>query len=244
MDGKHVVIQNPIHSGSDFHNYKSTNSIVMFTLVDADYNILFLDVGTQGRISDGGVFQKTALRHRLTTGNLNLPPPKILPGREKEQPYVIVSDEAFPLEENIMKPYSGNHPQRTPKRIFNYRLSRARRIVENVFGIMSAVFRVLRKPMLLEPEKVEIVVMAIAYLHNFLRRSGSRNIYTPPDFLDQENEGLMTEGRWRQEVEADSGSLLPLRRVPRLSTNKAEEVRNEFAEYFVTTGAVEWQNRY
>lgn len=245
MDGKHVVLQKPIAGGSDFYNYKSMHSIVMFALVDADYNILFIDVGTQGRISDGGVFQKSELHRRLATGNLGLPPPKVLPGRHKELPYTIVADEAFPLQENIMKPYSGVHPRGTTKRIFNYRLSRARRIVENVFGIMSAVFRVLRKPMLLEPKKAEVVVMATAYLHNFLRRHNSRNTYTPPDFLDNENDqGLVIEGRWRQEVQAEQGSLLPLRRVPRRSTNQAEYIRNEFAEYFVSNGAITWQNKY
>lgn len=72
--------------------------------------------------------------------------------------------------------------------------------------------------MLLEPEKAEIIVMAIAYLHNFLRRHNSRNIYTPPDFLDNENEGLVREGLWRQEVQTQYESLRPLRRIPRRST--------------------------
>lgn len=60
-----------------------------------------------------------------------------------------------------MKLYSGVHPKGSVKRNFNYRLCRARRVVENVFGISSSVFRVLRKPMLLEPEKAEVVVMAV-----------------------------------------------------------------------------------
>lgn len=54
-------------------------------------------------------------------------------------PFFFVADEAFPLRENVMKPFSkprAGHLSRE-ERIFNYRLSRARRIIENTFGIMS-----------------------------------------------------------------------------------------------------------
>jgi len=70
-----------------------------------------------------------------------------------------------------MKVYLGQHPKGSKERIFNYRICRAQRVVENVFGLVSSVFRVLHKPMLLEPEKAEHTVMTIACLHNFLRRS-------------------------------------------------------------------------
>ncbi|CAH1977591.1 unnamed protein product [Acanthoscelides obtectus] len=51
------------------------------------------------------------------------------------------------------------------RRIFNYRLSRARRISENVFRNLSARFRVLRKPLLLEPEKVKKIIKILANLY-------------------------------------------------------------------------------
>jgi len=62
--------------------------------------------------------------------------------------------------------------------------------VENVFGLPSSVFRVLRKPMLLEPVKAQPVAMTIAHLHNFLRsNSDSAAIYTPPGTFDYEENG-------------------------------------------------------
>lgn len=65
IDCKHVVIQSPIHSGSEFINYKGTFSVVLFALVDANYNFLYANIGCQGRISDGGVFKNTALNKSI-----------------------------------------------------------------------------------------------------------------------------------------------------------------------------------
>jgi len=60
MDGKHIVLQAPVQSGTDYFNYKSHFSTVLFALVDANYNFIFADVGVQGRISDG-VFKHSQL---------------------------------------------------------------------------------------------------------------------------------------------------------------------------------------
>ncbi len=234
MDGKHIVIQKPIKSGSDFYNYQNDFSIVLFAVVDADYNFTFIDVGTQGRISDGGVFKHTTFFQKLSKEKLNLPDDCPLIGRNTPMPFVFVADDAFPLARRIMKPFSGTYSVGTKERTFNYRLSRARRIVENVFGISSAVFRLLRKPLLLEPEKATTIVVTIAYLHNFLRRNSSaRNIYTPPGTFDEENmDGTIIPGTWRQDT-APSTSFLPIRMVARKSAAEAQAIRNEFSSYFL-----------
>jgi len=72
MDGKHFVLQAPFNSGSEFFNYKSSFSIVLFALIDASYNFLFVDCGCQGRISDGGVFKNSELFKNMENQSLYL----------------------------------------------------------------------------------------------------------------------------------------------------------------------------
>ena len=65
-----------------------------------------MDIGCNGRISDGGVFRKCSLSKALEEKSLNIPAPRTLPGRSDLIPYMLVADEAFPLKEYIMKLYS------------------------------------------------------------------------------------------------------------------------------------------
>ncbi|XP_060868206.1 uncharacterized protein LOC132943287 [Metopolophium dirhodum] len=144
IDGKHIVIQCPINSGSEFFNYKETFSIVLMALVDANYMFTYVDIGFQGRISDGGVFKNTSLWTTLEKNQLKLPLDTPLSNKNELVTYVFVGDNAFTLGTHMMKPYSGVFEKGNKKRVYNYRLSRARRVVENVFGILSSVFRVFR----------------------------------------------------------------------------------------------------
>ncbi|KAJ8926472.1 hypothetical protein NQ314_021158, partial [Rhamnusium bicolor] len=75
MDGKHVVIRCPANTGSEYYNYKHTFSIILFAIVDANYNFLYLDVGTNGRANDASVFSKTqdsVDTENWNTGSINL----------------------------------------------------------------------------------------------------------------------------------------------------------------------------
>nr|CAI5853248.1 unnamed protein product [Callosobruchus analis] len=247
IDGKHILIQSPINSGSEFFNYKHTFSVVMMALVDANYMFTYVDVGCQGRTSDGGVFRNTVLGRKLLENDLMLPEDEPLPNYTQTTfPYVFVADDAFALGPHLLKPYQGLYEAGSDERVFNYRLSRARRIVENVFGILASVFRVFKAPMLLQPDKVSKirVAMVCALLHNFLRRSkDSSATYTPPGFIDTEKDSPIIPGTWRSDVE-NMTSFLPLKKIPRKSGREAQEIRKLFCGYFKTTGKVHWQDRY
>jgi hypothetical protein len=82
---------------------------------------------------------------------------------------------------------------------------------------------VLRKPVLLEPDKAQPVVMTIACLHNFLRRSpDSAAVYPPPGTFDYEENGQVIEGSWRAMSYENMASLFPVRKSAREPTLKAK----------------------
>ena len=73
---------------------------------------------------------------------LGIPNPRLLPNiTQSPLPFVFVGDEAFSLKMNMLRPYPGKKLS-ADLAIFNYRLSRARRIIENAFGILAAKYAV------------------------------------------------------------------------------------------------------
>ena len=86
---------------------------------------------------------------------LSIPQRGYIPGTDIELLYMFVADEAFPLRENIMKPFP--HRQlATEKEIFNYRLSRARNSVECSFGRLAQMWRILFRQIDEQPMYVNI----------------------------------------------------------------------------------------
>ena len=163
--------------------------------------------------------------------------------RTEDCPYVIVGDDAFALKPFLMKPY----PQQDldfERRICNYRFSRARRIVENVFRLLANRWRIFRAPIPLQPNKVEIVTMATVALHNWLIKGPSKYVYVPPRVIDTVNPatGEIVLGSWRDDG-TPSKNLLPLAmlRHGNNPSNHAKRVRDEFKEYFNCEGEVGWQ---
>ena len=242
IDGKHVVIQAPANSGSSYFNYKKTHSIVLMGVCDAKYQFTLVDIGDTGRQSDGSVYANSQLGYAIENDLLSIPKAAQLPCSQKVLPYVLVGDDAFGLKMHMMKPFPSTMLP-LDQRIFNYRLSRARRVIENTFGIVASRFRVFRRPIIANVEKVISVTKAVVILHNFLMKTNENNgyKYCPKTFLDHDGPTGFVEGEWRRDVN-DFQGLKPIKKVGSNNYGKqAASVRNEFKDYFNKEGAVEWQ---
>jgi len=238
MDGKHISIVPPSGSGSEFFNYKGRHSMVLLAIVNADYQFIMCDFGTNGRISDGGVLNNTKFYEKFQNGDLKIPDMETVKDTSRKLPYVFVADDAFPLQINIMKPFRQAALVSIERKVFNYRLSRARRIVENVFGIMAARFRIFHTQINLEPKNIDSIVMACCVLHNFLMKSAP-NTYAPTEVLDHDDieNGITTFGLDSQDSNMDRLD----RRTQGNTNNAAKNVREDFMSYFSNEGKVPWQ---
>lgn len=99
-----------------------------------------------------------------------------MPGDEQgiPQPFIVVGDEAFALHTNLLRPFPGKSLN-DKRRIFNYRLSRARQNIECSFGILSNKWRVFHTTLLVEPNFAVAITKTACVLHNFVRRRDGYN---------------------------------------------------------------------
>lgn len=127
-----------------------------------------VNIGECGSRGEAGLFGDCSMGKDLDNHQLSIPSPSNVPGASIKLPYVLVGDEAFPLEENLMRPYPDSQID-DDRRVFNYRLSRARRTIENKFAILANRWRILRQDIRASPYTVDLIVWQTVILRNFLR---------------------------------------------------------------------------
>ncbi|XP_067133228.1 uncharacterized protein [Centruroides vittatus] len=247
IDGKHVVIQQPKHSGTVYHNYKGTNSIILMAACDAEYRFTIVDIGAPGICSDGGVFSNSVFGKLIEQKKLDLPADEKLAGTDIKVPYCFVGDEAFPLLPNLLRPYPGKNLP-LGRAVFNYRLSRARRIIENTFGILAARWRIFKNIINANPENVVKFVQATVCLHNYLRTCDIRCLsqeeaYCPSNYVDSEGfNGVINPGQWRKETETNEAMTDTTTCYFKNSGSDAKKVRELYQDFFMSEqGQLPWQ---
>ncbi|XP_048512529.1 protein ALP1-like [Athalia rosae] len=232
IDGKHVTLQAPANSGSTFYNYKGSHSIVLLACSDAHYRFTLVDIGAEGRQSDGGVFRNSEMGGTFEGDRFQLPSSRAVSSDGPILPYVLVADEAFPLTEYMMRPYPRSRALDRRKKVFNYRLSRARRVVESAFGILAAKWRIFRKPIEASVPTAKKIVQAACCLHNYIL---SYEAETPlrPRFYST----LSTDERCATSLGLSDIQYLG----PHTRSRHATQIREDYATFFEGAGAVPWQ---
>lgn len=134
-----------------------------------------------------------------------------------------------------MKPFRQAQLDSASKEIYNYRISRARHVVENSFGILASRFRIFHTQINLEPENITKVVKATCALHNFLMEQHP-TFYAPPNSTYQENYDGTTAIAGLDTLESN---MIALNQGN--ITSAAKQLRNEFTSYFMNEGKVPWQ---
>lgn len=114
----------------------------------------------------------------------------------------------------------------TDKKIFNYRLSRARRYVECAFGILANKWQIIHRAIDLNVDTAIQVIKACTVLHNFVR----------------EKDGINFESYQNIEHRQEQETTPMNRNVSRRGYPNANAIRTSFTNYFVSDiGSVPWQ---
>jgi len=97
-----------------------------------DCRFIYVDCGSNGRMSDGGVWHDCQLAKVINDQTPRLPLPEELPGAMNlvKVHHHLVGDEAFPQKVYLQKPILRQNKNRE-KQIFNYRFSQARQVIGN-----------------------------------------------------------------------------------------------------------------
>jgi hypothetical protein len=94
-------------------------SIVLLAVADANYKFLYTDIGGYGHQSDANLFSSSKFKEQVENSNLGIPPACNLPNSNIECNYFFVGDNALPLLDYLMKPFTVAETRE--QRIYNYR---------------------------------------------------------------------------------------------------------------------------
>lgn len=206
-------------------------------ICDSNYKFILVDIGAEGRQSDGGIWSRSLMGQAFLRGDLNIPIPDHVEGGPI-LPYVFVADEAFQLTNFMMRPFPGRGGLTKEKRIYNYRLSRARRMIECTFGILSSQWRIYKRPINTSVETAESIVKATIVLHNFIVQNADHHVHdhSRSTYIIDINEDRAEYNDIRAAAFQDIHNI-----GANTNTLEACEIRNRFLTYFNNEGMVPWQ---
>ena len=87
-----IDITCPKNGGLLYYSYKGFHSIVLMALVDADYKIIWVDIGANGSAYAAAIFNHSEMKEAaIENGTIGFP------NDDSPMPYFIIGDKAVPL---------------------------------------------------------------------------------------------------------------------------------------------------
>ncbi|XP_065067513.1 uncharacterized protein LOC135693062 [Rhopilema esculentum] len=220
VDGCHIPIKCPPggqSSRKEYHNFKNFYSIVLMALVDAKYRFIWGSCGFPGNSHDSIILQSTSLWKKIKDGKMI---PEICQQIDAVKiPPLILGDSAFLFESFLMKPYT-NAVLTKEQRYFNYRLSRARMVIEGAFGQLKGRWRFLLRKSEGNVYEIKVATLACLVLHNICLDCGD----TLPSKLDVSIDPQSSQRRDRATIR-DLLLMSTSRKIFDARDNKAVQIR-------------------
>ena len=184
IDGTHIPIIAPHQNPLDYFNRKGHHSIVMQAMVDSDYTFMDIYVGWPGSVHDARILANSKLFREAEAGTLLPDIKRSIHGTDV--PLLTLGDPAYPFLPWLMKPYTNNGRLTSKQFRFNYRLSRARMVVECAFRRLKGRWRSLLKRNDTRVEFLPTYIAACCVLHNICEIHGDS---VNNDWLDTQDNG-------------------------------------------------------
>ncbi|KAJ8671298.1 hypothetical protein QAD02_002557 [Eretmocerus hayati] len=157
---------------------------------------------------------------------MNVPPATPLEQGGPNLPNCLVGDEGFGLSTFLLRPYPRSRGLNLRQKVFDYRLSRARRIAECGFGTWTQTWRVFRSDMVTSLKVGIQSIHACTCLHNFL--------------IMHEERRFRKRRSAESKIQNHNYQYVPEEEVvPRQGT--LERMRYDFSIYYVGEGAIDCQ---
>jgi hypothetical protein len=147
---------------------------LIIALVDNKKRLLDVEIGWPGSVADSRIFDNSYLSntYETTLAELGTTPLATGDGIEENIPAFILGDSAYRNSRYLVTTFKVTECNADPSvRHLNHRLSKARYIVENTFGLLKGRFQVFEKPLRCAAGDVPFAVRLIAsicVIHNFL----------------------------------------------------------------------------
>ncbi len=206
-------------------------------LADGNYKFTCVEVGANGTSSDAQIFEDCYLKEAIDRHVIGFPPPNRLPDDDKDTPYFLICDDAFPLCTFMMKPY-GRLGLKMPKRKYIYRMSNCRRVSKNAFGILANRYACLLSVIKFQLKITTNIVLTAICCHNLMHMIYPATQNAALDHEDDNNNVIPGEWRrgntWEQELQCIHSNR---------ETNAGKQLREYLKHYYNSAArAVPWQH--